>query len=354
MITSPQQATPEWLTYTLQNAGILRQGQVKSIGFRANDAFNSVVTHLEVEYSADANADLPKKLILKLNRDHNGETEVKFYNLVKPLSAQLPMLVNCYLADYDPSTGDTVCLLQDISATHHRPAKLPPDDQLNSIIEALAGFHAYWWQHPELGQHPDLTEVRWWYRDAGFFERHIERRQNEWAKFIGGVGQDFPKELQSLYENALSNLPHLWGTYLAPRIAALQNITLSHGDCYLNQFLCPIESGQTHIVDFDSVSANFGPYDLVYLMTTVWTPEQRHKANREMQVLHLYHEILQAKGISGYSWENLLTDYRLMISLMIFDPVFDQTNGSRESYWWPKMQCLTGAYQDLYCAALLK
>jgi hypothetical protein len=42
----------------------------------------------------------------------------------------------------------------------------------------------------------------------------------------------------------------------------------------------------------------------------------------------------------------MLTDYRVMLALMIFDPVWDVTNGSREGYWWPTLPCLTGAYFD--------
>jgi hypothetical protein len=48
-----------------------------------------------------------------------------------------------------------------------------------------------------------------------------------------------------------------------------------------------------------------------------------------------------------------MADYRMMITFMLFDPVWNQTDGSPESYWWPKMQCLAGAFKDLECAALL-
>jgi hypothetical protein len=43
-----------------------------------------------------------------------------------------------------------------------------------------------------------------------------------------------------------------------------------------------------------------------------------------------------------------------MLLYMIFFPLWDYANGSRRGYWWPKMQCLTGAYRDLNCAALLE
>ena len=49
-----------------------------------------------------------------------------------------------------------------------------------------------------------------------------------------------------------------------------------------------------------------------------------------------------------------MTDYRLMITLMIFVPMWDQTEGSDRDYWWLKMRCLTAAYQDLECAKLFE
>jgi hypothetical protein len=48
-----------------------------------------------------------------------------------------------------------------------------------------------------------------------------------------------------------------------------------------------------------------------------------------------------------------LTDYRMMIIFMIFDPIWNQTTGSPHEYWWPKLRCLSSAFQDLDCAELL-
>jgi hypothetical protein len=196
--------------------------------------------------------------------------------------------------------------------------------------------------------------VRPWYRDAEHYRQHIARRQREWASFLAEVGDWFPADLRALYEQTLAALPGLWDRYLAPRVLPLRGITLSNGDCYFAQFLCPQQTTDTvYIIDFQDVSANFGPYDLVYLFPSFWTPEQRREQNREMRLLDRYHRALRASGVRDYLWNDLLTDYRLMVLFMIFDPVWNQTSGSGKDYWWPKLQCLTAAYQDLDCAALL-
>jgi hypothetical protein len=86
---------------------------------------------------------------------------------------------------------------------------------LEQIVAVVAQFHARCWQHP------------------AHYQLHIERRRNEFAKFIAGVDERFTPELRSLYETALAGLPDLRDHYLAPRVSTHEHITLAHGDCYL-------------------------------------------------------------------------------------------------------------------------
>jgi hypothetical protein len=69
-------------------------------------------------------------------------------------------------------------------------------------------------------------------------------------------------------------------------------------------------------------------------------------------LLRRYHQQLIIHGVRNYSWEDLLLDYRLMITKMLFDPFLDYDPHNR-TYWWPKMQCLAAAYDDLDCKTLL-
>jgi len=142
----------------------------------------------------------------------------------------------------------------------------------------------------------------------------------------------------------------LWSRYLADRVTSHRNLTLSNGDSYFAQFLCPNDpAGTTYLIDFQSPKADFAALDLVYLFATFWTPAQRRR--RESALLRHYHRAIQAYGVR-YGWDELLVDYRLMVIYMLFFPLWDYVNGSRRAYWWPKMYCLTGAFQDLGCADL--
>ena len=69
----------------------------------------------------------------------------------------------------------------------------------------------------------------------------------------------------------------------------------------------------------------------------------------EEPVLRRYQRELNRHGIP-YSWEMLCEDYRLSLSYMLFDTVWNATAGSSPDYWKPKLQCLVAAYQDWQCA----
>jgi thiamine kinase-like enzyme len=288
--------------------------------------------------------------------------EVEFYRFVRDKRADLPMLVPCYDAALSVEDGASHLLLADLSATHFCPVTkpqvlagdtMPSRRHLEQMVDAIAGFHAYWWEHPQLGK--GFARIRNWFDGEDAYRRHTERRETNWATFRAQAGHLIPADVRELYEKVLSHFPALWDLYLADRFGTFRAITLSNGDCYFIQFLCPTdpEDDTTYLVDFDSVSANLPAYDLVYMFATFWTPEQRNEQGCEQTLLRRYHQALQAHGVSDYAWNDLLTDYRLCVLYMIFDPVWDQTVGASEAYWLPKLRCLTSAFQDLDCFGLL-
>ena len=112
-----------------------------------------------------------------------------------------PFIIPCYSAAYDPETGAGHILLKDVSGTHGAcldPAdRVDPADQENPAeqvapgglknrelaVDALAGLHAFWWDHPRLG------------KDIGKFPTPAEREQG-WAdteqehlRIYGGAGR---------------------------------------------------------------------------------------------------------------------------------------------------------------------
>jgi hypothetical protein len=351
---APRHVTPGWLTAALRGAGVLPRGEVVAIEEAANNAFNSAVSHLTLTYSPDASETAPRRLVLKRNIDADwavaaAEREVAFYRLLAPDAATLPMVVPCYHAAYDEQCRQSDLLLLDVSPTHAPPVTrddllagrgVPPAAQLEAVVDALADFHAYWWEHPMLGQ--GVFEVDPWYRDGEHFARFVEKRRADWTIFTATEGADLPGDVRALYERAFAGLPGLWDGHFAERMRTRRRLTFSTSDCYLCQFLCPHDgAGQTYLLDFQGICADFPAVDPVFFFASFWTPEQRHEGDRETRMLRRYLERLRARGVASYTWDDLTADYRLMLAILIFYPIWDAVD-----YWWPKMRCLTAAYTD--------
>jgi hypothetical protein len=293
---------------------------------------------------------MPRNVLLKrMDRGH-GEREVAFYRTTT--TGERP-LVRCIDAEYDQRDGSSHLLLEDLSSTHIPgimrddllegrgvPARL----RLEGILTALASFHARRWDDSRLGERSPF-EIRAWFADDDSMEAHVERRRRE----VAALDRSLP--WLPLYERALDKLSDIWRRRLRARIERRAALTLVHGDCYLTQFLVPrAESGETFLVDLDSVGGAPGAFDLAFLLPTFWTKAQR--AENELRCLRTYHDSLLANGVDGYDWDDLLLDYRMMIAFVVFDPVFDHANGSPTAYWEPKMRCLTAAYVEWDCDQL--
>jgi hypothetical protein len=273
------------------------------------------------------------------------------------------MLVECFAVQFDKETGNSYLLLEDVSETHQSPVTrqalltgqgVPEQSALIGIAGALAHFHAAWWQRQINGPAAALTTVRPWYASTHHHNQHVLRRQTELESFLSSAGSDISFETRRLLENALERMPGLWMRYIQPRVEDYHQLTLTHGDCYLTQFLVPKQPGfpPTYLVDFDSASGNFPAYDLVYLLPTFWNRDQRLEDAREQHFLVHYHTVLCQAGVENYSFADLCQDYRLMLAYMLFDAVADQVRGSLPAYWQPKLCCLVEAYQDWDCASL--
>jgi hypothetical protein len=72
MLKNLEELSPTWLEQTL---GV----QVSHFTISGNPAFNSSIAHLELEYAPASG--LPRRLLLKLNREFDGRNEVSFYRL---------------------------------------------------------------------------------------------------------------------------------------------------------------------------------------------------------------------------------------------------------------------------------
>lgn len=363
----PGEVTPRWLTAVLRQSGILPEGEVLEVKRETTGAFNSHTNRLRLRYSPGVSPDIQTRFVLKQNTPEEwsqeaGRLEVEFYRLIATLPDHPPVIIPCYGAAYDGQTGNSYVLLKDLTETHCPPVTrdqqiglvegVPPAEYIEAVVTTLAELQGYWWNHPLIKS--TGFDIGYWSRDAGRFELYLKRRRKSWQQLITDEKEWFPGDLRELYERLLAGLALFWEKYLAPRFREGKNLTLIHGDAYFANFLCPRVSGKgpTYLLDWQSPGFDLGSYDLVNLLVTFWTPEQRREGQREEKMLRLFHTVLQER-VKNYSWDELLTDYRLGLIFWVLMPVQDCFGGAGKDYWWPKMQCLVAAFRDWDCAQLL-
>lgn len=368
VVTSLDEITPDWLTGVLHRAGVLPQGAVLGVEFGSNPAFNSTITHLVLRYASSAPPTAPPRLVLKRNVDTPwakaaGAKEAAFYQLFEGLPERLPMIARCYAAAHDAETGNSHVLLHDLSDTHH-PAltrdqqlhmgsNMPATHDMEAIVDTLARFHARWWEHALIGT--GILHVGSWWQDQAHYEHQMGRKQAAWTILRDAEQAWFPSHVQQLYEDALARLPILWERYLQPRLRTMRHLTVTHNDTYFANFLCPNDRTQagTFIIDWQEPAVGRGADDVANLLTTFWTRTQRVEGQREARLLHRYYDGLCAHGVQGYRWEDFMLDYKVGVIEWLFVPVQDRADGAGKDYWWPKMQCLVAAFEDLDCAEVL-
>jgi Ecdysteroid kinase-like family len=352
IIRAISQITPEWLTEVLSQNNTLTAGKVESVQISEGESMTAKLAYLRLTFSGEAAKSTPAKLILKMPKlvdwmKEECEHEVKIYQAFAVFGAPVPSLVGCFSAEFDSEGGLSHLLLEDISERHSImlerdeviAGRVPEQTRLDEALDCLAKFHAFWWEHPNLGE--GVFARHYWLKDEASFNALFEKRNRELGLFVDKVGANFSPELIILYKETLAEFPALYRRYIKERLAKRENVTLVHGDCYLNQFFCPKQTGTypAYLLDMQSISAYFPADDLAHMLAAFWTVEQR-KSVEEVS-LRFYHQCLQAYGVKTYTWENLLQDYKLSIIYLLFEAIWNQTSGSPENYWRKKLQCLT-------------
>jgi hypothetical protein len=318
------------------------------IGERRTTILSAIVP-LRVEYSADAPAGAPTRLLLKATRDGLdaslrlvGKREVEFYRQAAPLMPGGPF-PRCY--DAEASSGRFHLLLEDLSDTHMVLTQwpLPPSvEACERIVDTWAAFHAFWWRHSCLGR-----EVGTFLDEARLAKIASENRER-YARFAETLGDRLWPAARAVYTRALDawerlfTPAHLYATY-----------TLAHGDAHVWNLLYPHDGAASGIrlIDWDGWRVGRGASDLAYMMALHWYPERRMRL--EAPLIKRYHAGLLAHGVLGYGLDRLWEDYRLSVFGQLLTPVWQQTHGLHPSIWWPHLHRVLAAFDDLSCATLL-
>jgi thiamine kinase-like enzyme len=140
---------------------------------------------------------------------------------------------------------------------------------------------------------------------------------------------------ESSYNDGWENFRRNFGDRLSPRamaiaerlktkIIAIEDAfaspprTIAHGDLrYDNLFFSA--DGEMAVADWQIVLRVRGPYDVAYFLSQSVNPADRKAC--EMDILRSYHEKLLEHGVTGYSFDQCLDDYRISAMFCLVYPV---------------------------------
>ncbi len=297
VITELSQLTPERLNATLHANGHLLQGEVSGLrAFGREDFPDSTVFRLEV--ACRGYVRLPGRLSLKLignaeppdGAAKRSPPEIAFYcDIAPPMLAALgweglPFLRH-YDAGYSPETGRGHLLLEDLSATHLASAcGLPASEtQCEGAVDALALFHAFWWENRRLG---DDLGTRY---SESVLADLLARGQEGLAAWLDYMGDRVSPGRRATFERICG----AWPDWRVQRLLAGRGITLVNHDAHATNFLYPRqpERDRVRIVDWRNWRVDTGTDDLAYMIAAHWYPERR--ARLEKLLLQRYQQRLR-------------------------------------------------------------
>lgn len=279
----------------------------------AGVGFVGIVARATLSYSGES-GEAPTELIVKLPSPDPGsrmigvafglfEREVRFYSdIASECGMDVP---GCYFAAYDAGTGSSVLVLEALNEGRFgdQVAGASGEDAA-AAIDSLAKMHATWWESPKLSSHTWITSG------------------------IENIKQPIAMMYEAAWQPAMQRLGHLLPENLREAAPALgrrairtldsfhgREETLCHGDFRQDNLFFPSGApGSVIACDWQSPGRAPAFADIAYFIGGSLPTEVR-RAN-EQDLLKRYWEGLRAGGVNGYSFDQLLEDYRLYFSLV--------------------------------------
>lgn len=352
MITTAEQVTPEFLTEVLRSGGFLNRGEVLNVDNKlTKKLFLSVVSRLEIVYSADAPDSAPSKLFLKISTpdfsravapEHRGR-EVEFYNVIAREMNDSPV-IRCFHADYSPEFGNYSLLLDDLSDTHFQPQspQTPSIMLCESAVKCLAQLHAFWWEHPQLGK--EIGKLF----DESELNAFVDDVEKNVIGFVDFLGDRLSDKQRKIYDRLIVTKLKIW-----ERLTDAVGLTVTHGDAHWWNVLYPHDMNKHRVCLFDWQlwHVDVGARDLAFMIALGGYSERRK--DMEQNLVRHYYECVISHGVRNLSWEDCWNDYRWSAIRNLNVPVIQWSQGRSNELWQSNLERAMSAYDDLDCAELL-
>jgi hypothetical protein len=227
------------------------------------------------------------------------EREVRFFSeLASSTGIRTP---RCFHAGWDAGTGDSVLLIEDLSALRSPDQAVgATEDEARTALSELARLHADWWGRSELAQYTWLGSL-----DEPTYSEGI----------VAGYEMLWPVARER-FADLLPPATRAMGDRLAPHIRSIQQrlfgepTTLAHGDFRIENLMFATAPDQPPVVvvDWQAVVRARGTQELGYFIGQSLTPDDRRRLERSL-VSH-YADCLVANGVEGFGSEECWEDYR--------------------------------------------
>ena len=320
---TPDEISETWLTQALRAGGVIpdaaaakaieREPLGEGVGFVGQ------IVRLTVTYDGPVEG-APRTLIAKMPSTEEGARQIaavyglyeREYRFYRELADEVRFrTARCYYSDGDAESVRYILLLEDLGATGTPGDQIKgcTGDEMRTVLAQLALHHAGWWDSPR------FDEIAWLQPGIDLVNAAmVAVYPAVWEKSLELMGAHIVPEIAEVVPE------------LAPKITTLMApfgdgpFTLTHGDYRLDNifFGNPGSGYELAVIDWQSPNRGWGAYDIAYFLYGNVEVETRRA--HEMDALREYHRTLMANGVTGYSFEQLMLDYRvsLLVSLAIF------------------------------------
>jgi hypothetical protein len=306
---SPEEVTAAWLDEVLRGSGALRTGRV--VGAEPSVVGTGQMgTSVRFALAYDAyDPGAPRSVVCKLASSNptsrstglslrTYEVEVRFYREVAcTVAIRTPA---CHYAEIDLATGEFVLVLEDLAPCVQGDQLAGCTvEQAGLAMEELAKLHAPRWNDPV------FAGVEWLNRNAtdeahAFSEVFL-------PQLLPGFLERYASRLTPTHVTLAELLMRNIGSFVRDRPGPR---AVQHGDYRLDNMLFGTAAGghPLAVVDWQTVVWGAPAFDASYFLGAGLRVDDRRRYERDL--LRSYHSALVGRGVPGYAWDDLWTDYR--------------------------------------------
>lgn len=183
-----------------------------------------------------------------------------------------------------------------------------PIDRAERVVDALAAFHARWWNHPDLASLEWLRPINNPLYKAGqaqvqaVLDPFEERFAGRYTPEAFAIGRRWAERMPDVYDELVTQHP----------------VTVSHFDLRLDNLFFDLPDGSPlAVLDWQLSVRGPGTLDVAYFLGESLTIDDRRAHERSL--VQRYHRGLVAAGVAGYDAEQCWEDYvhGLVVTLSI-------------------------------------